>query len=694
MRLMFHLLGEPGHHLPSFPLARALQARGHEIVYLAIRDMQHSIESRGFGYVPVHEDIWPPGTLAAHDQLSREELEHASMVRRSRMQDEPMRALAERRIRDIDPDIALVDNFARDMVLLVHSLGVPCLRISTSLSVLADELPPITSSLAPDANHFQLELERHQLPTCMSSPAALAALSFQVARFGYPPHEVGVRSSLVPDVSRYPMVVLCEEPFDLPRRGARPLYCAHRPELDRAESVDPALRDFAGDHSIILVSLGTHAAKYRHSDGVYRAIADTMRAHPEWRAVVAASERFSSQGCLMDPPGNLLVRRHVPQLWLLRRSKVFVTHAGLGSVREAIALRVPMIAIPQGFDQPGNAVRVAHHGIGVHLQPEAATRPRLEAALAGMFDEASRFRARIAELDAACQRSVEQTDAVAMVEAAARQGPPKRTAAPQGPPKRTAAPRAAGPMPTSELPRLGWAFVDETGRLAEGGTLRAGSALAVEADRPPGAKIAGWVVCPSIGDALARAVGPVAARLRVDGPAAIDGPYVAARALRCLWTVNLADELLAYTDWCTAQALERERAADAETFAAFEDGVARLRALAARGALEPELSAVRRSFRDRFSRLWHRGYTTAHTLPKPHDAARFARWHMANQLALEAASALVPAGAGAGAFLSAHAIATARADAELLQRARSCARAAGIDVDSCEVSPVAPAGDQ
>jgi zeaxanthin glucosyltransferase len=674
MRLMFYLLGEPGHHLPSFPLAGALQARGHEIVYLAIRDMQHQIESRGFGYVPVHEDIWPLGTLTAQDPLSREEREYSAMVRRRRMQDERMRELAERRIRDIDPDIALVDNFARDMVLLVHSLGVPCLRISTSLSVLADELPPITSGLAPDANHFLLELERHQLPTCMSSPELLAALSIQVARFGYPPHEVGVRTSLVPELSRYPMVVLCEEPFDLPRRGARPLYCAHRPELDRAESVDPALRDFVGEHSIILVSLGTHSGKYRHSESMYRAVADTMRAHPEWRTVVAASERFSTQGCLADPPGNMLVRRHVPQLWLLRRSKVFVTHAGLGSVREAIALRVPMIAIPQGFDQPGNAVRVAHHGIGVWLRPEAVTRPRLEAALAGMFDGASRHGERIAELDAACQRSVEQTDAVAMVEAAARPG--TRT--------RIARPRAAEPAP--ELPWLGWAFVDESGRLAEGGTLRAGSTLVAEADRPPSVGIAGWVVCPSIGDALARAVGPVVARLQVEGPAVIDGPYVAARAVRCLWTVSLTDELLAYTDWCAAQALERAPDDDG-TLAAFEEGVARLRALAARGAPGPELAAARRSFSDRFSPLWHRGYTTAHASALPHDAARFARWHMANQLALGAASALVPAGAGSAAFLSAHAIAIARADAELLRRALSSARAAGIDIDAFGAAP-------
>jgi len=674
MRVMFSLLEEHGHHLPSFPLASALKAGGHEVVYLAIRDMQHAIESRGFGYVPVHEDIWPLGTLSAQDQLSREERDYSDMVRRRRMQDERMRELAERRIRDIEPDVALIDNFARDMVLLVHSLGVPCLRISPFLSVLADELPPITSSLAPDANHFLLEVERHRLPVCMSIPELLAGLSVQVARSGYPPHEVGIRTSLIPELSRYPMVLLCEEPFDLPRRGARPVYCAHRPELDRAESVDPEMRDFVGEHPIILVSLGTHSGRYPHSESMYRAVADTMRARPEWRAVVAASERFSTRGCLADPPSNMLVRRHVPQIWLLRHATVFVTHAGLGSVREAIALRVPMIAIPQGFDQPGNAVRIAHHGIGVWLRPELVTPLRLESALARMFDGATGYAERIAELDAACQRSVAQTDAVAMVEALAR------------PRTRSARPPAA--EPAGERPRLGWAFVGESGRLAEGGILRAGATLAAEPERAAGARITSWVVCPSIGDALARAVGPVLARLQVEGSAVLEGPYVAASAVRCLWTVNLSDELLAYTDWCAAQALERERAAEDDgMLAAFEDGVARLRTLAARGTPGPELAAARRSFSDQFAPLWHRGYTTAHASPLPHDAARFARWHMANQLALDAASALVPAGAGSAAFVSAHAIAIARADAELLRCALSSARAAGINVDPFEVAP-------
>lgn len=664
MRVLLHLVGELGHHLPSFPLGRALAARGHEVVYLATRDMQREIEARGFRYAPVYDDVWPLGTMAAHNQLTPEDLASAVMVRRKRMLDERVRELVERRIREIEPDVALVDNIARDVVLLVHRLGLPCLRISASLPLALDDVPPIACTLAPDADHFQLEIERHRAPLCFAQPAMLADLSIQVARDGYPPREVAVRSSLVPELSRYPLATLCEEPFDFPRRD-RPLYCAHRPELDRPESVDDELRGFVGEHAVIAMSLGSQSGRYGHAPAVYQALVDTMRAHPEWRAVVGASERYFRHACLASAPSNVLVRSYVPQLWLLRRARAFVTHAGLGSVREAIALRVPMIAIPQMYDQPGNAARVAHHGIGICLPPETVTTPRLEAALASLLDDARGYRARIALLDAACQRSVEQIDTVAIVEAAARSAPPRRPARP-----------ALQPGPAG----LGWVFTDAQGRLAEGGTLRAGQTLARADDRAPAVGAAGWVVCPSIGDALSRAIGPVAARVVVAGPAVADGPYVATGALRCLWTVDLEAELVAYADWCAEQVLEQERAADPVTFAGFQDGLARLRSLVASGAAPAEVAAARKAFDDRYTWLWYRDYTAAPAMASAHDAARFARWHALGRLALRAAWALVPAGAGAEVFASAHAAATARADAELLRRVALRARAAGIDV--------------
>jgi UDP:flavonoid glycosyltransferase YjiC (YdhE family) len=42
-----------------------------------------------------------------------------------------------------------------------------------------------------------------------------------------------------------------------------------------------------------------------------------------------------------------------------------VTHGGFNSVKECIFQGVPMVLLPIFYDQPGNAARAVHHGLGV-----------------------------------------------------------------------------------------------------------------------------------------------------------------------------------------------------------------------------------------------------------------------------------------------------------------------------------------
>jgi UDP:flavonoid glycosyltransferase YjiC (YdhE family) len=48
-----------------------------------------------------------------------------------------------------------------------------------------------------------------------------------------------------------------------------------------------------------------------------------------------------------------------------------VTHAGHGTVIRALANGVPLVCIPMGRDQPGNAARVVARGAGLRLTPKA-----------------------------------------------------------------------------------------------------------------------------------------------------------------------------------------------------------------------------------------------------------------------------------------------------------------------------------
>ncbi len=63
--------------------------------------------------------------------------------------------------------------------------------------------------------------------------------------------------------------------------------------------------------------------------------------------------------------GDPIVVSYAPQLQLLKRAAAVITHAGLNTVLESLAEGVPLVAVPQGNDQPGVAARVAAQGAGI-----------------------------------------------------------------------------------------------------------------------------------------------------------------------------------------------------------------------------------------------------------------------------------------------------------------------------------------
>jgi MGT family glycosyltransferase len=78
-----------------------------------------------------------------------------------------------------------------------------------------------------------------------------------------------------------------------------------------------------------------------------------------------------SIGDQLDPkqigpaPRNAIIVNQAPQLELLKQTSVCITHAGLNTVLESLAQGVPQLAIPVTFDQPGVAARIAHKQTGV-----------------------------------------------------------------------------------------------------------------------------------------------------------------------------------------------------------------------------------------------------------------------------------------------------------------------------------------
>lgn len=66
-------------------------------------------------------------------------------------------------------------------------------------------------------------------------------------------------------------------------------------------------------------------------------------------------------------PDNVIIRKWLPQLEILKHTSLAIIHGGMGSVKECIKEKNPMIVCPLGIDQFDNAKRIEHHQLGIEI---------------------------------------------------------------------------------------------------------------------------------------------------------------------------------------------------------------------------------------------------------------------------------------------------------------------------------------
>jgi zeaxanthin glucosyltransferase len=109
---------------------------------------------------------------------------------------------------------------------------------------------------------------------------------------------------------------------------------------------------------------------------VYRTILEAVRRSTETQLVLSVGSNVSLDD-LGTIPSNAIVVSKAPQIQLLKRAALCITHAGMNTALEALAQGVPMVAIPIAFDQPGVAARIAYHRVGEFVEVGDLTVERL-----------------------------------------------------------------------------------------------------------------------------------------------------------------------------------------------------------------------------------------------------------------------------------------------------------------------------
>lgn len=142
----------------------------------------------------------------------------------------------------------------------------------------------------------------------------------------------------------------------------------------RTEPLDADVEKWleASDDAIVYVSFGSFLSV---RGDVLRIVADALRRvcadGGELRVAIASGSTPIDE--LGHVPGGWLVREFLPQVRILGRAALAVTHGGNNSVTEAMASGVPVIVLPFSTDQFTGAAAIERHGVGEAFDPNTVT---------------------------------------------------------------------------------------------------------------------------------------------------------------------------------------------------------------------------------------------------------------------------------------------------------------------------------
>lgn len=358
-----------GHLIPMLGVIRELVARGHDVEVLNGEEMAPAIARTGARLVP-----YPPA-LKAGDFVKT--LKNGNLVAFMDMMLKATPPLADFTLAHLKanrPDVIVYDSIAFWGVIARRMLKLPAVSDSP---IFVPEL--IRHSVGwREMAWYGREIIKH-LPTLAKGWIDIAL------RYG---------------VTRLPLFL----PF-MPMRGdvnvilssrevhpKSPLFRNTKKWVFVGGTMDPETRPDPFDFSrldgrpLVLISLGTIQFT---NDAFFRMVMDTLKDFPA--QFVLAAGPGSDPARLGTPPENFIVVPTYPQLPLLERAAAFITHGGLGSIHEGLWHGVPMVGVPQHFEQLRNALQ-AQDGIIV-LDDRAyggeVTGPKLRAALEKVISDPS-----------------------------------------------------------------------------------------------------------------------------------------------------------------------------------------------------------------------------------------------------------------------------------------------------------------
>ncbi len=392
--ITFAMLNEAGHLNPTFKLARALAERGHQVRYLVTEDVAELVASRGFAVDLLYPDLFPKGALAADQTLGKLAQRRAITARYEALLGRLQRGSPLART----PSLLVVDVTQTQIALWAKRAGQRFVYLNTSLPQTQDPgVPPLRSGAPYRADvltRFVPDLAWRRFVAQRRVGAELAGLGGmrppyelarrQAKRFGVSLDQLETAVMYMPQLRGVPELVLCPEPFDFPRPTSHERHYIESIDMQRPEP-EFVWAGLSPQKPLVYCALGSQ--RYRAADvpGFFARLVEVFRARSDWQLLLAVNQHVAADS--LAPPENVCVVTRAPQLAVLARAALMITHGGLGSVKECVMSGVPMLGVPLDVDQPGNVARVRYHQLGLAADVKHSGKRELQDAIEHLLSD-------------------------------------------------------------------------------------------------------------------------------------------------------------------------------------------------------------------------------------------------------------------------------------------------------------------
>jgi zeaxanthin glucosyltransferase len=367
-------------------LAQELQARGHRCTFLLVPDFEEKIRSTGVGFCPIAQSEYPLGSwpLVLQRLGMKAGLDNLGFtIDAYRKEVQAICRDVPTAIERLGIDALLVDQSEPAGGTVAELLGIPF--ITVCLAVLLDqedEVPPAVFDW-PFREGWLARLRNRAgfaLLNRISQPI-WQTLMEQRRTWGLPTlNGYNDTSSKLAQISQQP------EAFEFPRQkiSSSLHFCGplRRPGAIDQQSVFPY--EQLNGKLLVYGSLGT--LQGRKSE-IFQMMAAACESLPV-QLVIAHGGNLDER-TITQLPGDPIALPWVPQLDLLSRVSVCITHCGMNTVLDALSNGVPMVGLPQVHDQPGIASRIDWSHTGIVFSPAKQTLENLSRAISNLIEDDS-----------------------------------------------------------------------------------------------------------------------------------------------------------------------------------------------------------------------------------------------------------------------------------------------------------------